>query len=190
MSGEISAPEVSPDLSNPNGDEPHRRHHPFFYIGGSFLNAVVFAAVGPLVGGPIFAAIGLVMTPHSNSLQAGSISGFLTGLLGYFYLFFITVPVSYYFSASAAFATGVIVAVLSIWLTYSRYLYLGAAIAGGIVSILQVSRSPKLDEDPVSFYAAAIAGALAAIVCTRVAKSFRLGVAAGTEPADGRLPAK
>jgi hypothetical protein len=187
VSGELTAPKASPSRSDPNGVEP-RRHHLFFYMGGTFLNAVVFAVVGPLVGGPIFTAVGLAITPHSNSFQDGSISRFLMGLIGYFYLFFFTVPVSYYFAASAAFATGTIVAVFSVWLTYSRYLYLAAAIAGGIVSVLQVFRSAKTGEDTGAFYAAAIAGAVAAMVCTRVAKSFRLGVRE-TEPADG-LPAK
>lgn len=185
MTGEVTSSEASPGRSDPNGVERRQRHRPFFYIGGTFLNAVVFAAVGPLVGGPVFAAVGVALTPNSSSLHDSSTPRFLIGLISYFYLFFITVPVSYYVAATAAFATGAAVAIFSVWLTYSRYLYLVAAIMGGLISILQVSRSPKFSDSP-SLYAAAVAGAVAAMVCTRVAKPFRLGVPVPAEPADGR----
>jgi hypothetical protein len=153
-------------------EKPQRppRHHPFFYIGGIFLNAVVFLAVGPLIGGIILATV-------------ASLSKFSIAILfGYVVLFFITVPTSYFIASPTAVVTGTIVAIASIWITSNRSLYTIAAGAGGVVSMLLLTRSEHLmrDQEPVSSVISfAISGAIAALVCTRLAKPFRLSVQLG-----------
>ena len=186
MKGERSEQEANSIPTVSNVDQPRQWRHPFFYVVGTFLNVVIFTVIGPVLGGPIFTAVGTAMSP-SNLYKIGAISRFFYGLLAYFAMFYATVPVSYYQTATAASATGAIVAVLSIWLPHSRYLYLAAAIVGAIAAMVQLSRSLKVGEDTTILFPGAIAGAVAAIICTRIAKPFRLGVPTGPELADGDL---
>jgi hypothetical protein len=147
------------------------RHHPFFYIGGVFLNAVVFAAIGPLVGG---------VTLWTLLLAEGSILASLFGPLLYILGFFKSIPESYRLAGFAPALTGAIVAVASIWLTHSRSLYVFAASTGGVTSSMLISPEAFTSGNPFWAYVVLfVSGALAAIVCTRVARPFRLGVPAG-----------
>ena len=156
------------------------RHHPFFYIGGVLLNAAVFSAVGPLVGG-------LVLATVTSALEL-SISGLFAGTLGNFAFFFVTVPTSYFIALPPAFVTGAIVAVASVWITSIRSLYAIAAIVGGTVSILFLARSDFLMRDAdlaSSLIGFAVSGSVAALVCTRLTRPFRF-----TVPADTKIPGK
>lgn len=158
------------------------RHHPFFYIGGVFLNAVVFSVVGPPVGGFVLVAARAAMRLSTADVHVG--------LLGYFAFFFVTVPVSYFIAFLPAFVTGIVVAFASVWITSSRSLYAIAAIVGGAVSMLLLARSEFLmrDTDLVSsFVSFALSGSVAALACTRLTRPFRLAVAAGNSPPGERL---
>ena len=164
--------------------QSHTRHHPFFYIGGVFLNAVLFAAVGPPIGGA-------ALTTFTSVLRGESIYSPFVGLAGYVLFFFATVPASYFYAGPSALVTGAIVAVISIWMTYTRYLYVAAALTGAVVSALFLSRYEYLTRGQsmiASVVAFAISGALSAVVCTRAAKPFRLGVPPGP-PLASSLPA-
>lgn len=143
------------------------RHHPFFYIGGIFLNAVVFLAVGPLVGG-------IVLVTVSSMLM---LKFSITLLFGYVALFFITVPASYFLAYPPAVVTGAIVAVASIWITSNRSLYAIAGGTGAVLSMVLLTRSEFLMKDQAlapSLVSFAVSGAIAALACTRLAKPFRL----------------
>jgi len=141
------------------------RHHPFFYIGGIFLNAVVFLAVGPLVGGIVLVAVSSMLT-YSIAV-----------LFGYIAFFFISGPTSYFIASPTAVVTGTIVGIASIWIKSNRALYTVAAGAGAIVSMVLLTRSEFLMKDQAlapSLVSFAVSGAIAALVCMRLAKPFRL----------------
>ena len=159
-----------------------KRHHPFFYIGGIFLNAVVFAAIGPLVGGWVLLA--LVGISHAKSI----LEFFFAPLL-FFGGFLFSIPASYLYAAPSAALTGAIVAVASIWIRSARDLYSVAGLVGAMVSPVLLSRFEFLVRGESSLLMVscfAVSGCLAALVCTRAARPFRLNVPAGP-PLGSRL---
>jgi hypothetical protein len=172
VSAKVPVPNEPLSRSTMETPEQPLRHHPFFYIGGIFLNAVVFLAVGPLIGGVILATVtSMFMMKFSIAV-----------LFGYIALFFVTVPTSYFIASPTAVVTGTIVAIASIWITSNRSLYMIAACAGGVVSMLLLSRSEFLMRDQglaSSLISFAVSGAIAALVCTRLATPFRLSVLPG-----------
>lgn len=150
------------------------RHHPFFYIGGVFLNAVVFLAIGPIVGGCALVTAAAIFDDPLRGLFLGPAS--------YFFLFFITVPMSYLHAAPAAAITGALVAIISIWIVRSHYLYPLAGVVGAIVAVVCLSISDfsvRGEKSPSSLPLFAVAGFVAAVACTRIARPFRLSVRAG-----------
>ena len=150
------------------------RHHPFFYIGGVFVNAVVFLAIGPIVGGCALVTAAAILDDP--------LRGPFLGPASYLLLFFVTVPVSYFHAAPAAAITGALVAIISIWITRSRYLYPLAGVIGAIVAVVCLSTSDfpvRGERSPTSLPLFAVAGFLAAVACTRIARPFRLSVPAG-----------
>lgn len=152
---------------------PHR-HHPFFYIGGVFLNAVVFLAIGPIVGGCALVT--------ASAIFSDPLRGLFLGPASYFFLFFVTVPMSYVHAAPAAAITGALVAIASIWILRSRYLYPLAGVIGAIVAVVCLSTSDAIIQGLKPFSSSAlcaVAGFVAALVCTRIARPFRLSVPAG-----------
>jgi hypothetical protein len=172
VSGEAPGPNEFASRSTIETSQQPLRHHPFFYIGGIFLNAVVFLAVGPPIGGVILATVtSMLMLKFSAAV-----------LFSYIAFFLVTVPTSYFIASPTAVVTGIIVAIASIWITSDRSLYMIAACAGGVVSMLLLSRSEFLMRDQglaSSLTSFAVSGAIAALVCTRVAKPFRLSVPPG-----------
>ena len=131
---------------------------------GIFLNVVIFVVVGPLVGG-LLLMIGLG-TALGNPLHGIN-----------FYLGFgiITVPTSYWLAATPAALTGFFVAVASIWISRPPHLYLFAAVAGLVSSFLFLMKDDADAGADLPRVLAVIAGGVAAMVCTRISRPFRLG---------------
>jgi hypothetical protein len=86
---------------------------------------------------------------------------------------FFSIPIAYLIGSLAAGLTGASVAVVSSWLRRPPHLYVFAATFGGLATVLTRPGGHNLD-GPLDQSALLLTGAVAAIVCTRVARPFRL----------------
>ncbi|WP_447406230.1 hypothetical protein, partial [Clostridium perfringens] len=78
------------------------------------MNALIFSVTGPVIGGAIFFTLISAKDSMSNLVVAP---------LTYLFIVPIAVPVAYFMCGLAPALTGTFVAIATIWLTFSRYLY-------------------------------------------------------------------
>jgi hypothetical protein len=131
------------------------------------LNVAIFAALGPIVGCVVFF---LVTGMLAMGLPAEPFAG-MYSMIG---LALWTVPAAYIIGSFAAAATGASVAVASSGLRRPSHLYAFAAVVGGAAGMFLArfeGRNPTQVSEQLLMF---LTGAVAALVCTRAARPFRL----------------
>jgi hypothetical protein len=132
------------------------------------FNVLFFAFVAPPIGGYVF------MT--SASVVSGEFK-FVEILLGLFFFSFL----GYAWFGPAAAATGAVVASASIWISRPLPLYILAAVTAAIATGIWVVLYVRVRGPWSATFFLILAGAFAAVVCTRIARPFRFD---GTEMYD------
>jgi hypothetical protein len=157
----------------------------------------VFAGVGPAIGATVFSLI--LLLPESNAPNPlpnlipgyGGI-GYVFSRIAYFvFALFLTTFFSYLLAGVAAAFTGLVVAMASFWIRKASWLFLLAAIVGGISSVVNLFAALVIDvmySSEMNFHQSIgdivknfkevakiifILGAISSVICTYLTKSFR-----------------
>jgi hypothetical protein len=137
------------------------------YLVGVLLNVAVFVGLGPVAGCIVFF---LIIGILAGGFPVGPLAGLYFMVGGSFLI----VPAAYLVGSPAAAATGVGVAVASSWICRPLYLYGFAAAIGGLAAMFlthfQDRNLTSASEQLMMF----VTGAVAALICTRAARPFRL----------------
>jgi hypothetical protein len=145
---------------------PHGRSYGHYLV-GVLINVAIFVGLGPIVGCVVFF---LIFGTFATGFPTGPFAGmyFMVGMSLWI------VPAAYLMGSFAAALTGASVAMASSWLRGSAQLYGFAIAVGGFTAMFLAQapgRNPVSIAERVTMFAV---GAIAALVCTRVARPFRL----------------
>jgi hypothetical protein len=143
------------------------------YVTGVLLNVVLFGAIGPLIGALVFFVLMFAWAASPSTPLYGAVAGpaLLVAMLPFVIVF------AYAKGGLAAATTGALTAVASSWLSGST-LYGIAAAAGGALSVFFLWLEDRtLAQDHSLAVILFLTGLFAALVCARIARPLRLGIA-------------
>jgi hypothetical protein len=137
------------------------------YVAGVGLNGALFAGIGPPVGTFVF---GLVT---AGTATGDPLAGLWT-IAVFAFSFALSLFFGYALSWKAALVTGIAVAVVSSFARDVRVLYASGALIGVVFALLLVPTDWSAWSLNAVSLGLAAAGAVAALVCTRLAAELRL----------------
>lgn len=140
---------------------------------GIGLNAVLFAGIGPAIGTSVVGAV-TAITATGAPMTGFAVIYFLVGT------FFLSLPLGYMLAWKAALAAGAAVAVLTTFVRDPRFLYALAVVTGAAAALVLVPMGAADSRFSEVGLGLAVAGAVAALVCTRLAVGLRLSRPAET----------